>query len=53
MQGVREPIGFGNPPNAFVLIRKEFPKVDTLKLLRPIGEGDQELEKRLVQEELT
>jgi hypothetical protein len=28
-------------------------KADTLKLLRPIGEGDQELEKRLVQEELT
>jgi hypothetical protein len=28
-------------------------KVDTLKQLRPIGEGDQELEKRLDQEELT
>jgi hypothetical protein len=27
-------------------------KVDTLKQLRPIGEGDQELEKRLVREEL-
>jgi hypothetical protein len=26
-------------------------KEDTLKQLRPIGEGDQELEKRLVQEE--
>jgi hypothetical protein len=26
---------------------------DTLKQLKPIGEGDQELEKRLVQEELT
>jgi hypothetical protein len=26
---------------------------ETLKQLRPIGEGDQELEKRLVQEELT
>jgi hypothetical protein len=26
---------------------------DTLKRLRPIGEGDQELEKKLVQEELT
>jgi hypothetical protein len=26
---------------------------DTLKQLRPIGEGDQELEKKLVQEELT
>jgi hypothetical protein len=26
---------------------------DTLKRLRPIGEGDQELEKRLDQEELT
>jgi hypothetical protein len=26
---------------------------DTLKRQRPIGEGDQELEKRLVQEELT
>jgi hypothetical protein len=26
---------------------------DTLKQMRPIGEGDQELEKRLVQEELT
>jgi hypothetical protein len=26
---------------------------DTLKWLRPIGEGDQELEKRLVREELT
>jgi hypothetical protein len=25
---------------------------DTLKQLRPIGEGDQELEKRLVREEL-
>jgi hypothetical protein len=25
---------------------------DTLKQLKPIGEGDQELEKRLVQEEL-
>jgi hypothetical protein len=25
----------------------------TLKQLRPIGEGDQDLEKRLVQEELT
>jgi hypothetical protein len=28
-------------------------KADTLKQLRPIGKGDQELEKRLVQEELT
>jgi hypothetical protein len=28
-------------------------KADTLKQLRPVGEGDQELEKRLVQEELT
>jgi hypothetical protein len=28
-------------------------KADTLGQLRPIGEGDQELEKRLVQEELT
>jgi hypothetical protein len=28
-------------------------KADTLKQLRPIGEGDQELEKKLVQEELT
>jgi hypothetical protein len=28
-------------------------KVDTLGQLGPIGEGDQELEKRLVQEELT
>jgi hypothetical protein len=28
-------------------------KADTLKQLRPIGEGDQELEERLVQEELT
>jgi hypothetical protein len=28
-------------------------KADTLKWLRPIGEGDQELEKRLDQEELT
>jgi hypothetical protein len=28
-------------------------KADTLKQLRPIEEGDQELEKRLVQEELT
>jgi hypothetical protein len=28
-------------------------KADTLKQLRPIGEGDQEVEKRLVQEELT
>jgi hypothetical protein len=28
-------------------------KADTLKQLRPIGEGDQELEKRLEQEELT
>jgi hypothetical protein len=27
-------------------------KADTLKQLRPIGEGDQELEKRLVREEL-
>jgi hypothetical protein len=27
-------------------------KADTLKKLRPIGEGDQELEKRLDQEEL-
>jgi hypothetical protein len=27
-------------------------KADTLKQLRPIGEGDQELEKRLHQEEL-
>jgi hypothetical protein len=26
---------------------------DTLKQLRPIGEGDQELEKRLAKEELT
>jgi hypothetical protein len=26
---------------------------DTLKQVRPIGEGDQELEKRLVEEELT
>jgi hypothetical protein len=28
-------------------------KADTLKQLRPIREGDQKLEKRLVQEELT
>jgi hypothetical protein len=28
-------------------------KADTLKQLMPIGEGDKELEKRLVQEELT
>jgi hypothetical protein len=28
-------------------------KTDTLKQLRPIGEGDQELEKSLDQEELT
>jgi hypothetical protein len=28
-------------------------KADILKQLRPIGEGDQELEKRLDQEELT
>jgi hypothetical protein len=28
-------------------------KADTLKQLRPIGKGDQELEKRLVPEELT
>jgi hypothetical protein len=28
-------------------------KTDTLKQLRPIGEGNEELEKRLVQEELT
>jgi hypothetical protein len=28
-------------------------KADTLKRLKPIGEGDQELEKRLYQEELT
>jgi hypothetical protein len=28
-------------------------KADILQELRPIGEGDQELEKRLVQEELT
>jgi hypothetical protein len=28
-------------------------KADTLKQLRPIGEGDQELEKRLDQKELT
>jgi hypothetical protein len=28
-------------------------KADTLKQLRPIGEGDQKLEKRLVREELT
>jgi hypothetical protein len=28
-------------------------KADTIKQLRPLGEGDQELEKSLVQEELT
>jgi hypothetical protein len=28
-------------------------KADTFKQLRPTGEGDQELEKSLVQEELT
>jgi hypothetical protein len=28
-------------------------KADTLKQLRPMGEGDQELVKRLVQKELT
>jgi hypothetical protein len=28
-------------------------KADTLKQQRPIGKGDQELEKRLVKEELT
>jgi hypothetical protein len=28
-------------------------KADTLKQLRPVGEGDQELEKSLDQEELT
>jgi hypothetical protein len=28
-------------------------KADTLKQLRPIGEGNQELEKRLVQDKLT
>jgi hypothetical protein len=28
-------------------------KADTLKQLRPVGEGDQELQKRVDQEELT
>jgi hypothetical protein len=28
-------------------------KADTLKQLRPVGEGDQELEKTFIQEELT
>jgi hypothetical protein len=35
-----------------VIIHRET-KADTLKQLRPLGEGDQELEKRLVREELT
>jgi hypothetical protein len=30
-----------------------YSKADTLKQLRPIGKGDQELEKRLDQKELT
>jgi hypothetical protein len=32
---------------------KKLLKADTLKQLRPIGKGDQELEKRLDQKELT
>jgi hypothetical protein len=31
----------------------KFPKADTLKQLRPIGKGEQVLEKRLDQKELT
>jgi hypothetical protein len=36
-----------------VVLQRRETKADTLKQLRPIGEGDQELEKRLDQEELT
>jgi hypothetical protein len=56
-------IGPGNPtgPNPHNLMlrvlkaslscpQRRETKADTLKQLRPIGEGDQELEKRLVQE---
>jgi hypothetical protein len=35
-----------------VLEQKSLLFAETLKQLRPIGEGDQELEKRLVREEL-
>jgi hypothetical protein len=38
---------------AFVALNTEKLKADTLGQLRPIAEGDQELEKRSVQEELT
>jgi hypothetical protein len=48
-------MGIGKKPkkldNICCLQRRET-KADTLKRQRPIGEGDQELEKRLVREEL-
>jgi hypothetical protein len=40
-------------PDSICCPQRRETKADTLKQLRPIGEGDQELEKRLVQEELT
>jgi hypothetical protein len=46
----------GNTPkklDIFFCPQRRETKADTLKQLRLIGEGDQELEKRLVQEELT
>jgi hypothetical protein len=46
----------GKTPKKLVSIccpQRRETKADTLKQLRPIGEGDQELEKRLDQKELT
>jgi hypothetical protein len=40
-------------PDSICCPQRRETKADTLKQLRPIGEGDQELEKRLVLEELT
>jgi hypothetical protein len=36
-----------------ILSELAFPKADTLKQLRPIGKGEQVLQKRLDQKELT
>jgi hypothetical protein len=40
-------------PDSICCSQRRETKADTLKQLRPIGEGDQELETRLDQEELT
>jgi hypothetical protein len=52
----KEGVRIGKTPKKLASIccpQRRETKADTLKQLRPIGKGDQELEKRLDQKELT